>query len=409
MRATITTAAALVAAAAFAGPAQAGLTAGPVDVTGYPASMTDALGAQSALCLGPAPECGVGAATASDMLTDGEAFYWGGAVDVPVDGGTVSIFFNVEAATAPADQITPLSQITFQRVQMSGDTSLPNGKYTFVTPFGSFTSDKTATSSKTRWTRLETSDATSGPIDHFLTSSTAPAGFYGDADGAPTTTTDGASVSVYMPGQAPSDPLVVPATSDQWVIMGALVGAPVVLPPADTDKDGIPDATDNCPTQAGPANNNGCPVVVIPVTGPAPQAQVIERAVTKTITQVIPGPAGAVLGTTSSSPLAVSRLTLSRSISLARLRSQGLRANMSVQQGTNVLRFAVYKAKGGSKTGRALYTTSRTPSKAGVYRTTLRSSKLSKLKAGRYVLEVRAGRSAASLGAVKKFVFTVTR
>src|SRR3954453_5291309 len=315
-RAAITTVAALVAATAFAGSAQAALTAGPVDVTGYPASMTDQLGAQSALCLGPAPECGAGAATASDMLTDGEAFYWGGAVDVPVDGGTVSIFFNVEAATAPADQITPLSQITFQRIQMSGDTSLPNGKYTFVTPFGSFTSDKTGASSKTRWTRLETGDATSGPIDHFLTSSTAPAGFYGNADGAPTTTTDGASVSVYMPGQAPSDPLVVPATSDQWVIMGALGGPPVVRPPADTDKDGIPDATDNCPTQAGPANNNGCPVVVIPVNGPAPQAPF--RTLTNTITQLIPGAAGAVLGTQSSSALSVSQLTLARRISVAR-------------------------------------------------------------------------------------------
>src|SRR3954462_15775947 len=200
-RAAITTVAALVAATAFAGPAQAGLTAGPVDVTGYPASMTDQLGAQSALCLGPPPECGAGAATASDMLTDGEAFYWGGSVDVDVPGGTVNIFFNVEAATAPADQITPLSQITFQRIQMSGDTSLPNGRYTFVTPFGSFTSDKTAASSKTRWTRLETGDATSGPIDHFLTSSTAPAGFYGNADAAPSPTLDNATVSVYMPGE----------------------------------------------------------------------------------------------------------------------------------------------------------------------------------------------------------------
>ena len=228
-----------------ASTAQADLTAGPVDVTGYPASMTDAVGAQSALCLGPAPECGAGAATAQDMLKDGEAFYWGGAVDVDVDGGTVSIFFNVEAATAPADQIAPVTQIHFQRIQIGGDTNLPNGRYTFVTPFGSFTADKTATSQKNRWTRLETAAATSGPIDHFLTSSAAPAGFYGDADGAPTTTTDGATVSVYTPGQDPADPLIVPASSDQWIIMGALVGDPVVLPPADVDGDGIPDASDN--------------------------------------------------------------------------------------------------------------------------------------------------------------------
>jgi len=164
-----------------ASTAQADLTAGPVDVTGYPAFMQDSVGAQSALCLGPAPECGAGAATAQDMLSDGEAFWWGGAVDVDVPGGTVSIFFNVEAATAPADQVTPVSQIHFQRIQIGGDTNLPNGRYTFVTPFGNFTADKAANSPKNRWVRLQTDSATVGPIDHFLTSSTAPAGFYGDS------------------------------------------------------------------------------------------------------------------------------------------------------------------------------------------------------------------------------------
>src|SRR5262249_31976305 len=31
-------------------------------------------------------------------------------------------------------------------------------------------------------------------------------------------------------------------------------------PPADPDGDGVPDASDQCPTQAGPASNNGCPL-----------------------------------------------------------------------------------------------------------------------------------------------------
>jgi hypothetical protein len=82
---------------------------------------------------------------------------------------------------------------------------------------------------------------------------------------------------------------------------------------------------------------------------------------------------------------------------------------MNVQEGTNVVRFAIYKARSGRKTGRALYTTTRTPAHAGLFRATLRSSKLAKLKPGQYVMEVRAGRSAASLGAVKKIGFTVTR
>ena len=49
---------------------------------------------------------------------------------------------------------------------------------------------------------------------------------------------------------------------------GATAGATVHLdnvrllepPPPDGDGDGVPDASDQCPAQAGPASNNGCPV-----------------------------------------------------------------------------------------------------------------------------------------------------
>lgn len=42
-------------------------------------------------------------------------------------------------------------------------------------------------------------------------------------------------------------------------------GCPVMTqPPIDTDGDGTPDATDRCPNVAGPANNQGCPVVTPP-------------------------------------------------------------------------------------------------------------------------------------------------
>ena len=35
-------------------------------------------------------------------------------------------------------------------------------------------------------------------------------------------------------------------------------------PPPDSDGDGVPDASDNCPTQAGPVSNGGCPVSSTP-------------------------------------------------------------------------------------------------------------------------------------------------
>jgi CSLREA domain-containing protein len=59
---------------------------------------------------------------------------------------------------------------------------------------------------------------------------------------------------------------------DSLCDVGAFEGS--VGPPPDTDGDGVPDATDNCPTQSGPASNGGCPVTATPAAGgsPAPTA-----------------------------------------------------------------------------------------------------------------------------------------
>jgi hypothetical protein len=116
-----------------------------------------------------------------------------------------------------------------------------------------------------------------------------------------------------------------------------------------------------------------------------------------------------VAGVQVTSPLAVSRLTLARRISVSRLRGLGLRASMNVQEGTSVVRIAIFKARNGAKTGRALFTATRTPHAAGLFRVTLRSATLSRLKPGLYAMEVRAGRSAASLGPVRTSTFRVTR
>ena len=209
--------------------------------------------------------------------------------------------------------------------------------------------------------------------------------------------------------------IITPAgiTTDKFVVEGKLFDPTAVIPPApvpappDTDHDGVIDSVDLCVNQQGPASSNGCPPPVIidntKPTPPAPAAQVINR----TVVQVIPG-AAAVLGATARSPLAVSRLTLPRRISVTRLRAQGLRASMRVQEGTNVVRIAIYKSRNGQRTGRALYVTTRA-TRAGLLHVTLRSrSLLRKLRAGTYVMEVRSGQSVASLGGVRRITFTVT-
>jgi hypothetical protein len=108
--------------------------------------------------------------------------------------------------------------------------------------------------------------------------------------------------------------------------------------------------------------------------------------------------------------LAVSALSAARRISAARLRRQGLRAVMRLPAGTAVVRFAVYRARNGRRAGRALAIGYRLPSRSGFYRLVLRDrALLRRLTRGRYVLQIRAGRSRSDLGATATIAFTVTR
>jgi large repetitive protein len=108
--------------------------------------------------------------------------------------------------------------------------------------------------------------------------------------------------------------------------------------------------------------------------------------------------------------LAVGNLTTARRISATRVRAQGLRVIMRLPSGTDTVRFALYRARNGKPAGSALATGSRTPSRAGTYRLTLRSSSLlRKLKPGAYVLQVRAGSAGSGQGPAASVAFTVTR
>jgi hypothetical protein len=174
-----------------------------------------------------------------------------------------------------------------------------------------------------------------------------------------------------------------------------------------------------CPpldTSRGAVNTPPLPPPPAPQPGPsaAPSPTPGPRVITNTVIRTVPvagatAAAQGVLGSTAGSALRVSNLSLARRIGLTRLRAQGLRLSMRVPQGTNVVRIAVYKARNGRKTGSALLRTTRTP-RAGLYRVTLRDRNLlRKLRAGSYVVEVRAGRSTAALGALRRIAFTVTR
>jgi hypothetical protein len=427
----------MMAAAAFAGPAQANLSAmGAVDPNSvpFPTYYEDGLGTQLALCVDD-PLCPASPTQFTNQAPNDEAFYMLASSNATgPNGQSVTMEFAIEAAW-----LDPQTPITFGRIQATLDGLEPNSTYTVEHPWGTSHFTTGADGSLKGGARAAQREETSGdfndtlntPIGPWIRSVSAPAGYLGN--GISSTLVEGSpirnSIRVTGPGlpEAVTDAggvIVQPAgiTSDQFIVEGKLFDPNAPLPPApvpvepDTDGDGVADNVDQCVNQQGPASNNGCPPPVIvdntkptPPAPPAPPAQVINR----TVVQVIPGAGAAtsaVLGTTAQSPLAVSRLAVSSRISVTRLRLQGLRATMRLRQGTKVVRISIYKARNGQKRGRALYSTTRATSASGAYRVTLRSrSLLSKLRPGSYVMEVRAGSSRASLGALRRIGFTVTR
>jgi hypothetical protein len=138
-------------------------------------------------------------------------------------------------------------------------------------------------------------------------------------------------------------------------------------------------------------------------------------AATPVVTSLIPvvgraAPAGAVAGQVARPALRVRGLSIAKRITVARLRSRGLRVAMQLPAGTGVVRIAVFRQRGGRAQGRALAQTVRLPSASGRYVVTLRGRALLRsLRPGRYVVLVTPGRELGDRGATSTAAFTVTR
>jgi len=406
-RIAVTTAAAVAAAVLFAGSAQAAISVSPsLHPNGFPLWYADTSGNQLGLCVDDPILCpGEPPPTSSDLKgPGGEAFYYSAQSEpVEANGGTVVATFAVEAAFG--DKTTPN---IFTRVRYTFSKDAARGDYEIKHPWGTETVNNDG--SKNQDTDIgcfpvanlpcDYTAPSYGPINNWLKAANAPT----DASGKPIAYGDGATPSTVTGGNVENvvsaDGTTITPTevnsltvtgpddrthsTDLWTVMGKLFdpAAPLINPPP------LPAPRPN-PTPSEPS-----PIVV-----------------TDTIVRTIPGPASkqSVLAGSARS-LAVSRLALARRISITQLRARGLRASMRVPDGTKALRIAVYRARNGQKTGRALFVTTRAPRAGAPYRVTLRDpGLLRKLKVGAYVMEVRAGRSAASLGTPRRIAFTVTR
>jgi hypothetical protein len=129
--------------------------------------------------------------------------------------------------------------------------------------------------------------------------------------------------------------------------------------------------------------------------------------------QVIPGPTQTTVvqqpGNVVSQPGIAPRLGLADLLPVgrltrAKLRAQGLRLRMQLEDGTRVVRIAIFRAKrNGQRTGSPVFTTVRGV-KATTTRITLRNRAVKRLKAGRYVTRIQPGRNRADTSGVSSSV-----
>jgi hypothetical protein len=129
--------------------------------------------------------------------------------------------------------------------------------------------------------------------------------------------------------------------------------------------------------------------------------------------QVIPGPTQTTVvqqpGNVVSQPGIAPRLGLADLLPVgrltrAKLRAQGLRLRMQLEDGTRVVRIAIFRTKrNGQRTGRPVFTTVRGV-KATTTRITLRNRAVKRLKAGRYVARIQPGHNRADTSGVSSSV-----
>jgi HYDIN/CFA65/VesB family protein len=146
------------------------------------------------------------------------------------------------------------------------------------------------------------------------------------------------------------------------------------------------------------------------VSAPPGGSPAASGGVTTIIQQFIPAttaPQATVAGVLQRS-LAVRELSAANRITVARLRSKGLRFAMRLPRGVQVLRIAIYRERDGHRSGRALVRALRLPGASGPYVVHMRSREIvRRLRPGRYLVEVTPGRDVDDLGATSRVRFQV--
>ena len=448
-RVALVAAAALLAAAVLAGPAQATLRAvGPVNpATRFPDWYQDNTGLKLQLCLDGLPVCS--AAKADLAPPNGEAFYWRAQGDVAVGGGAAKLALAQEAAFLGGP-------VTFGRVRVVITGARANTAYSVRHPYGSLTitTDRLGNGRSTTDIGCGASpcawDAALGTaIGPFLhwdpTSPPAPQpGYIGDAAtphrvvGSPTgfngfSVSGGGQVAstnlLIVEGKLAGRPVPVSSNPDAVDFGSTTPGAPVQRTVTITSW-GVPDAAGASNLANGPIGISGAGAAAFAVVADGCTGRVLPSGASCSLTvQYSPAavgasgasldiannteaggahialsgtaaaPPAAAVAATASTRVAVRKLRTTHRVSRARALRHGLRLTMQLPQGTEIVKIAINQIRGKELGRKPIWVGYRVASHAGLYRLTLDSRALRrKLRAGLYRIAVTPGPSKHELG-----------
>ncbi|MEA2247972.1 MAG: large repetitive protein [Solirubrobacteraceae bacterium] len=258
-----------------------------------------------------------------------------------------------------------------------------------VAPSASTATPGTGTYTGTRQVTLTSADATASI--HFTTDGAVPTA----ADSTPAGGQVAVATSMRLRAVA-IDPAgnAGPTATFDYVINQPVVtppSAPPVTNPGATTTPPTPDAAATPATTAATGASGG--------STPAQAAAAISPL-------AVPAPVAPVAATTAP---AVGIVSVTGRLTTRSLRRQGLRIGMRLNPGTKVVSVRIYRVRKGKSAGAPVVSAQSFPAAAGGFAVALKPGQVKGLRAGRYLVQVRAGGASSALGRATNVLIAVRR
>lgn len=402
-RPLVAAAAALIAAGALAAPAGAAVTA---------TDHTPAINVANRTTDVTVSGISAGATDVSVTITDGTTTLTSTATLGAADGSWSASFPSAGINTladgiltvndssavpgpAPGD---PPTVVTGAPLQITKDT---------VAPGASTATPGTGTYTATQQVALTNADATAAI--HVTTDGTVPTAASPTADGGPVAVAQSMRVRAVAVDPAGN---AGPIASFTYVINPPVVAPTDPPTPTPTPTPATPPATAPAANAgaAGPTGTAATTATSAPAAtgGGAPGAAPATPAGAAPAPAAAPAPVAAVTGLGARAP-AVGILSVTGRLTIRSLRRRGLRIGMRLNAGTKAVSVRIQRVRGGRSVGRPLVGVESLPAAPGRFTVALKPRQVRRLRAGRYLVQVRARGAETAFGRATSVLIAVGR